>query len=126
MALIGTWQDVLGKATTEVQTIANALREVIKIHHPDVFEEARIGDNAVSYGWGARKNTEGYAYLMPHKDRVNLGFYQGTSLPDPSGLLEGTGKLLRHIKVRTAETTPAIEAMICAARDERKTSLGIN
>jgi len=34
------------------------------------------------------------------KSHVNLGFYHGASLNDPAGLLEGTGKKLRHVKVR--------------------------
>lgn len=45
--------------------------------------------------------SEARCYLMPQKDYVNLGFFRGTSLPDPENLLEGTGKKLRHIKVRT-------------------------
>ena len=125
MAQIGTWEDVMGSATPEVQAIANALRGEIKTQHNGVFEEARIGDNAVSYGWGPKKMTEGYAYLMPQKDRVNLGFYQGAHLPDPEGLLEGTGKSLRHIKARSPEVSKAIQALITEAREERKTTLGI-
>ena len=125
MALIGTWDDVMGQATPEVQAIADALRVEIKANHEGIFEEARLGDKAVSYGWGPKKNTEGYTYLMPQKDRVNLGFYQGASLPDPKGLLEGTGKSLRHVKVRNANVTSGIAALIAAAREERKQALGI-
>jgi hypothetical protein len=33
---------------------------------------------------------------------VNLGFNYGAELPDPAGLLEGTGKLFRHVKLRSA------------------------
>lgn len=44
------------------------------------------------------------------KNHVNLGFYYGTNLYDPSGLLEGTGKSLRHVKIRlrhdVAKTEP--------------------
>lgn len=125
MALIGTWDDVMGSAPNDIQAIANALRSAIKSGHADVFEEARIGDKAVSYGWGPKKMLEGYAYLMPQKDRVNLGFYYGAHLDDPSGLLEGTGKSLRHVKVRAADVTADISALITAAREERRTELGI-
>ena len=34
---------------------------------------------------------------------MNLGFMYGAELDDPEGLLEGTGKLLRHIKIRSLE-----------------------
>ena len=126
MAKIGTWDDVMGSASAEVQAVAVALRAAIKDRHPDVFEEARVGDKAVTYGWGPKKMLEGYAYLMPQKDRVNLGFYYGALLPDPDGLLDGTGKSLRHVKVRLPQITNAISALIDAARLERKEGLGIN
>ena len=38
------------------------------------------------------------AWIMIYKDRVNLGFFQGAKMKSP--LLEGTGKGLRHVKVR--------------------------
>lgn len=39
-------------------------------------------------------------YFMVGKGHVTFGFYRATSLPDPHGLLEGTGNNLRHVKVR--------------------------
>jgi len=42
-------------------------------------------------------------FFMVGKYHVTFGFLRGTSLPDPRGLLEGTGKNLRHAKLRTAE-----------------------
>ena len=56
-------------------------------------------------GWGnivyERKGI--FCYIGPQKSWVNLGFYRGVDLPDPEGLLEGTGKGLRHVKVKKAE-----------------------
>ena len=40
---------------------------------------------------------------MPQKSWVNLGFYQGAQLENLNNLLEGTGKSLRHIKVRSLD-----------------------
>ncbi|MEO6005060.1 MAG: DUF1801 domain-containing protein [Opitutus sp.] len=34
------------------------------------------------------------------RDYVNVGFFRGAELADPNGLLEGTGKLMRHVKLR--------------------------
>lgn len=39
-------------------------------------------------------------YLMVGKHHVTFGFPRGTSLRDPTKLLEGTGKNLRHVKLR--------------------------
>jgi hypothetical protein len=45
---------------------------------------------------------------------VNLGFYYGAGLPDPEGLLEGSGKELRHIKIHTLEQVkqPAVRKLV--------------
>ena len=70
--------------------------------------------------------SEGYCYVLPYERWVNLGFYQGALLPDPTGLLEGTGARLRHVKVRSLEAAevPAVRALIEAALTERRAALG--
>jgi hypothetical protein len=40
-----------------------------------------------------------FGYVNVFKDHVNVGFFFGAELPDPSRLLEGTGKRMRHVKV---------------------------
>ena len=59
-------------------------------------ETVRLGDNAATYGVGPKKMTDGYAYIMPMRGYINLGFYQGAVLADPERLLAvGTGTGLR-------------------------------
>jgi len=41
-----------------------------------------------------------FAYVNAFKAHVNVGFFRGTEIADPSGLLEGTGKFMRHVKLR--------------------------
>ena len=41
-----------------------------------------------------------FGYVAAFKDHVNVGFFFGALLPDPAGLLEGTGKRGRHVKLR--------------------------
>jgi hypothetical protein len=41
----------------------------------------------------------GYVNVFP--SHVNVGFFQGAALPDPAGLLQGTGKFMRHVKLRS-------------------------
>ena len=53
----------------------------------------RLGDNAATYGVGPRKMTDGYAYIMPMRGYVNLGFIiRRRCWRIPKRLLEGTGK----------------------------------
>jgi hypothetical protein len=56
-------------------------------------------------------------FLSIGKNHVTFGFLCGTSLPDPTKLLEGTGKNLRHVKLRTSEDLrkPALKKLIQAA-----------
>jgi hypothetical protein len=48
---------------------------------------------------------------------VNVGFFQGAALPDPAHLLQGTGKFMRHVKLRpgTATNAAALGKLIDAA-----------
>lgn len=41
-----------------------------------------------------------FAYVNAFKAHVNVGFFHGAELADPTGLLEGTGKYMRHVKLR--------------------------
>ncbi len=58
-----------------------------------------------------------FACVNAFSRHVNVGFFQGASLEDPQGLLEGTGKRMRHVKLRWGEPvdTAALEALIVAA-----------
>ena len=76
-----------------------------------------------SFGVGPRKMTEHYAYIGIHKSHVNLGFYHGAGLRDPEGLLEGTGKGLRHVKVSRvsqAKSAAVKELLVQAIADRRQ------
>ena len=123
---LGTWDDVFGALEPDTRAVARALRAVVLADMPDAVEVPRKGDRAVSYGPGEKKMSESHVYLQPQKGRVNLGFWHGIAVPDPHELLEGTGKRLRHVKV-TSEAmarSPAIAALIAAAREERERALG--
>jgi len=40
-----------------------------------------------------------FGYVNVFTSHVNVGFYQGAGLKDPEGLLEGSGKFMRHVKL---------------------------
>ena len=48
-----------------------------------------------------------FAYVNVFSSHVNVGFFQGASLPDPAHLLQGTGKFMRHIKLKPETPTDA-------------------
>jgi hypothetical protein len=76
------------------------VRELLHDGHPT----ACVGDAA-------------FGYVNAFTAHVNVGFFLGTSIADPAGLLEGTGKYMRHVKLHPgAEIDPeALAALIEAA-----------
>jgi hypothetical protein len=48
-----------------------------------------------------------FAYVNVFKAHVNVGFFHGADLDDPAGLLEGTGRRMRHVKLRPGDGVDA-------------------
>lgn len=121
----GSFEDLIELAEEGLRPIVRKLRVVIMEIDPSACEVIRIGEEAATYGLGPKKMSEGYCYIMPHKSWVNLGFFQGAHLTDPETILEGTGKNLRHVKIRSIEQAddPAVRALIDAALVERRNAL---
>ncbi len=121
----GSFDDLLDITKEPLLPIILQLRKEILTIHSEANEVVRLGDRAATYGVGPRKMIEGYCYLMPHAKWVNLGFFRGAILPDPDKLLEGTGKLLRHVKIRDLKEVKkaGIRKLIKAAYKERLDAL---
>ena len=60
---------------------------------PDVREVLHDGHPTACVGQAA------FAYVNVFTKHVNVGFFQGASLADPAGLLQGSGKRMRHVKL---------------------------
>jgi hypothetical protein len=63
-----------------------------------------------------------FAYVNVFTSHVNLGFFQGATLPDPDRLLQGTGRFMRHVKLKpgTAISAASLSALIEAAYSDIK------
>ncbi len=124
---LGTFQEVVMAASKEVADICWALRALISELHPDATEVPRPGEPSAAYGYGEKKMSEAYAYIMPQKAYANLGFYHGANIASTDSLLEGTGKTLRHIKVHSIAMalSAEIRTVLMAAMEERRTALGL-
>jgi hypothetical protein len=61
-----------------------------------------------------------FAYVNVFTNHLNLGFFQGANLPDPKGLLRGSGKSMRHVQIKSsADVDPdAIDDLMRAAYDD--------
>lgn len=61
-----------------------------------------------------------FGYVDAYKAHVNVGFFRSAMLDDPKGLLEGTGRRMRHVKIRGpgAVDVDAVRDLIAAAYDD--------
>jgi hypothetical protein len=83
-AIAQRWFDV-------IRSCGDDVRELLHDGHPT----ACIGDAA-------------FAYVNAFSAHVNVGFFRGAEIPDPSRLLQGTGRFMRHVKLQPgAEGDPA-------------------
>lgn len=94
-----TVDDYFGKLPAAQQEIVVALRALIRKAAPKLEE-------TVKWGYPCYVGTARVCSIMAFKDHVNLAFFRGTELADPEGLLEGTGKGMRHVKVRIVQDIP--------------------
>jgi hypothetical protein len=117
----GSFQDILAVAKPELRPICESLRRLVASLHPGFVEITWPKHKIASFGTGPKKLTEHYAYIGVQRSHVNLGFYHGASLPDPTGILEGDGKKLRHVKIRSASAVAniTISALLREAIKER-------
>jgi hypothetical protein len=63
-----------------------------------------------------------FGYVNVFASHVNVGFFHGAALPDPARLLQGTGKFMRHLKLKPgiAPNAAALSKLIDAAYSDIK------
>lgn len=71
---------------TRMRACGTDVRELLHDGHPT----ACVGETA-------------FGYVNVFTSHLNVGFFLGAELPDPAGLLEGTGKRMRHVTIRPGQ-----------------------
>lgn len=86
---------------------------------PDVTELLHDGHPTACIGDAA------FGYVNVFTAHVNVGFFQGASLPDPEGLLQGAGRYMRHIKLWPDRQPPEMpmQALVRAAYEHMRARL---
>ncbi|MDP1746995.1 MAG: DUF1801 domain-containing protein [Bacteroidota bacterium] len=95
------FEQAIQSFSEKTKEIARASRDLIYEVIPEVVEIVWVKQKNTGFGTGIKKKTEHFCWLMPATNHVNIGFNYGAELPDPKNILEGTGKLFRHFKVRS-------------------------
>jgi hypothetical protein len=88
----------LGAYDPHVAELALALRDVILDEAPDADESIyQVYTVAIWFGFSGKMN-DMFCYIATSADHVNLGFPRGAKMADPSRVMEGVGKIMRHVK----------------------------
>jgi hypothetical protein len=116
-----TADDLLARYPEHIQELAAHARHFVRRVLPDINESVDAAAPLFGYGHGP-----GYrgavATLILSQTGVKLGLVGGARMPDPRGLLEGTGKVHRYIQLRSLKDLeqPGISTLLkLASRDCR-------
>ncbi len=106
---------LLAEHTPELQAIERALRATIEGEFPAVVVQVDFGNKLIAFGRTMKMRGLLFA-IIAHQSWVNLQLADGALLADPDDLVEGTGKRIRHVKVRTvdAASSPPVVALVRA------------
>ena len=104
----------LEKLPSEKKPLIEALRKRIGSVAPEAHEI--IYHDALGYG-PTDSGFDRIMYISVFEKHINLGFFYGGFLSDPEGLLVGSGKRMRHIKIRSLHEAenPAITSLLAQA-----------
>ena len=93
---------LLAEHPAELQAIERALRVTIRAAFPAAVEQVDFGNRLIAFGRTMKMRSLLFA-IIAHKSHINLQLADGATLADPDGRIEGTGKRIRHVKIRTVE-----------------------
>jgi len=101
----------------ELGRIAQRWFEVMRACGDDVRELLHDGHPTACVADAA------FAYVNVFKAHVNVGFFRGAEIGDPKGLLEGTGKFMRHVKLgpgKEIDAAALVKLIKSAYRDMKR------
>ena len=95
----------IAKFTPEIATLIRGARKKMRARLPQAVELVYDNYNFFVIGYGpSERASEAIFSLAAQAKGVSLCFLHGVGLPDPNGLLKGSGKVVRNIRLETATT----------------------
>ncbi len=110
------FDEFLSKYDDSVYKNALLLRKLLLAYYPGIIEQVDLPAKMVAYCYGQRY-IDMICTIIPSKKGLKLGFYKGVELPDPDGLLRGTGKISRYIEIKSPDqiNSSAVKELISNA-----------
>jgi hypothetical protein len=115
-----TWDAVLAEHDPPVADAARAVERLVVDALPGAVVQFDPGNGLLAIGTSMKMRDLLFA-IIPHRAHVNLQLADGVDLPDPTGIIEGTGKRIRHVKLRSADaaSSPAVRDIVRAQVEHR-------
>ena len=116
----------IAKFTPEIATLIRGARKKLRERLPQAVELVYDNYNFFVIGYGpSERASEAIFSLAAYAKGVNLCFLQGAGLPDPQGLLRGSGNVVRNIRLESAATLDRAEvrALMQAALERAKSPI---
>lgn len=115
--------EFLSSYAPDVRDLAARTHALIQDLVPDAIEKVHTGWKNIGYSTGSGKQDQ-FCYITPQKSDVRLGFNEGTELSDPGAHLQGTGKKMRHVKIRSGAEleSPDLHRLIAEAATRSRDS----
>jgi hypothetical protein len=108
----------IGKFEPKRQALIRSVRRALQRRFPTAFELVYDNYNFFVIGYSPTEHpSDAIVSITAHANGVGLCFIQGASLPDPEGILQGSGKQTRFIRVPSVDvlSRPAVKNMLDAA-----------
>jgi len=111
--------ELLRRYDADVPSVAVALRTAVLAEigpcHETIFPIKKW--ISVLYSTTEKRMKDNICLIVVYRDHVNLMFPRGVDLKDPAGLLEGSGKAMRHVKMLSTDDVdrPGVRALVAQA-----------
>jgi hypothetical protein len=117
----------IAKFSPEIGALLRSARKKMREHLPRATELVYDNYNFLVIGFGPNDRPSDAIFSIAGYARgVNLFFLQGAGVKDPKGLLRGSGRVVRSMRLESAAMLdkPEVRALIAAALDRAKTPIG--
>ena len=109
---------IIARQSLEMATLTRSVLAKLRLRLPGAVEMVYDKRNALVIGFGPDERASNVINsIAVYTKWINLYFFEGDSLPDPEGLLQGTGTMVRNIRLESAADLdrPAVKALMAEA-----------